>query len=71
MGGSTNRAVAYMLLNHENVTDTQKWATCACDAHVEALGMRQSFTVDEHATARLLAPRGNIISTVKDPSSAA
>ena len=54
-----------------HASETQEWATFICGAHADALGLQQSFTVFERTTANLGAPRGNIISTVNDPSSVA
>jgi hypothetical protein len=62
MGGNTYRAVASMLVNPVNASDNQQCTTYVCDAHVEALGLQQSYIVGEHDTANLVVPRGNTIS---------
>jgi len=71
MGGSTNHSVASMMVNPVQAFATHQWDVFVCNAHVDALSLQQSFTVAEHATANLMAPRRNIITTAGDPSSGA
>ncbi len=68
MGGTTTRYVATMLVNSVHDSESQQWATCVCDAHADAVGPQPSFTVVDRAITNLMAPPGNIISTVGDPS---
>ena len=59
MGGRTNLSVAAMLVDPLAANKNQPWARFVCVAHVKALSLELSFTVDEHAIANLIAPRGN------------
>jgi hypothetical protein len=60
-----------MLVNPVQASATQQWATFVCDAHAVALGLQLSFTIADRATANLMAPRENVISTAGNPSSVA
>ncbi len=71
IGGRTNRSVALMLATPTAFRGSQPWTNFVCTAHSEACVLEQSVTVAEHSTANLIAPRGNIITSVGDPSSIA
>ena len=71
MGGETNRIVTSILANPVQASEAHQLVAFVCDAHHGAMYLQQSFTVDERTKANLVAPRGNIITTVGDPSSVA
>jgi len=71
MGGNTNRFVVMMMINPVHVAATQHWDAFVCNAHADALTLKHSFTVAEHTTANVMAPRGTIITTAGDPSAIA
>jgi hypothetical protein len=56
-----------MLVNPVAFRDSKSWAKFVCTALSEARLLEQSFTLDEHSTANLVAPRGNIIISAVDP----
>jgi hypothetical protein len=68
MGGGTYRNVASMLADPAAASSSQQWASYVSHAHSKALSLHHSFTTQEQAIANLIAPRGNIISAVKNPA---
>ena len=68
MGDDTNRNVSSLLVNPVQAREAHQWAAVVCDAQYGAIDMQQLFTVDERATANLLAPRVDIITNVADPT---
>ena len=68
MGGRTSRSVAFMRVNPVAFYDSQLSVNLICTAHSEARLVKISFTVNEHSTASLIAPQGNIIISAGDSS---
>jgi len=69
MGGITNRTIGARLMDPAAASATQDWAAHGCAAHEEAMQMQHSFTPEEHGTTNFIAPRGNTITYVGDPTS--
>jgi len=55
------------MVNPMQAFATKQWVAFVCNAHDDALNLHQTFTVDEHANANLMAPRGNIIVAIDVP----
>jgi hypothetical protein len=69
MGGSTNMASAAALQNPAAVRGDLQWANNVCATREEAMRTRESFSATELHSTDLIAPRGNIIFSLRDPTS--
>ena len=71
IGGRPNKKVAAMLVEPAAYINSQPWTNFARTAHQDAKRLDLSFTIPEHYTANLIAPRSNIIFSACDPESIA